>query len=155
MAEYVKTREDVIEYFENIEDKFAHPFDVNYVFITNDKAKRLMKISKLSDQLSFLLSAHILVTFNENFFDHFDDTTKTILINQELDKIECEGEKGTVKINSNPLINTSSGIIEKFTLDGVKNANELERHYLAQIKEKEKEAKSAENSGKKRGRRKF
>lgn len=154
MAEFVKTREDVIEYFEAIENNFAYSFDINYVFITNDKAKKLIKVSKLPDQISFLLNAHILVTFNEKFFDNFDDDTKTILINQELDKIECEAEKGTVKINSNPLINTSSGIIEKFTLDGVKNANELERHYLAQLKEKEKEAKSTDG-GKKRGRKKF
>lgn len=154
MAEFVKTREDVIEYFDNIESNFAYAFDINYVFITNDKSKKLIKVSKLSDQIAFLLNAHILVTFNEKFFDNFDDDTKTILINQELDKIECEGEKGTVKINSNPLINTSSGIIEKFTLEGVKNANELERHYLAQQKEKEKEEKAAKGGGK-RGRKKF
>lgn len=154
MAELTKTGEDVISYFEEIEQNFAHPFDVKYVFITNNKLKKLIKVSRLPEQMSFLLDAHILVTFNEKFFDNFDDQNKTILINQELDKIECNAEKGEVKINSNPLISTSSGILEKFTLEGVKNANKLEREFLAQLKEKEKEAKAAQGGGK-RGRKRF
>jgi hypothetical protein len=39
-------------------------------------------------------------------------------------------------------------------LEGVKNANKLERDFLAQIKEKEKESKKKEGNGK-RGRKKF
>jgi hypothetical protein len=154
MAELQKTSEDVIQYFENIEKNLAHAFDVKYVFVTNDKSKKLIKVSKLSDPFLFLLNAHILVTFNEKFFENFDDQEKEILISQELDKIECDAEKGQVKINSNPLISTSSGIIEKFTLELVKNANKLEREYLAQLKEKEKEEKAAKGGGKK-GRKRF
>lgn len=149
MAEYVKTGDDIIEYFEDIEKNFAHPFDVKYVFITNNTSKKLIKVNKLSDQLNFLLNAHVLVTINETFFDNFEDDTKVILINQELDKIECNAENGQVKINSNPLISTSSGIIEKYTLESVKNANELERQYLSQLKEKEKEENKSKNKGKK------
>lgn len=150
MAELTKTSEDVIEYFEKINEYFAHSFDVKYVFVTNDKSKKLVKVSKLSDPFSFLLNAHVLVTFNEKFFENFDDQTKSILIEQEIDKIECESEKGTITINTNPLISTSSGIIEKFSLDLVRNANKLEREFLSQIKDKEKEEKASKSSGKKK-----
>lgn len=148
MIELQKTSSDVIDYFKNIEQNFAFAFDVKYVFVTNDKSKKLIKVNKLSDQFSFLLNAHILVTFNEDFFEKFEEQDKEILINQELDKIECDAEKGQVKINSNPLISTSSGIIEKFTLEGVKNANKLEREYLSQKKDSESDNKEGKKGKK-------
>jgi hypothetical protein len=148
MIELKKTSEDVISYFEKIESNFTHPFNINYVFLTNDKSKKLIKVSKIPKPYEFILDAQILVTFNENFFENFEDQTKTILIEQELDKIECDALKDEIKINNNSLINTSSGIIEKFTLDLVKNANRLEREYLAQLKEKEKENKEGKKTKK-------
>jgi len=136
MAEFIKTSEDVVSYFKKIEKNFAHPFDVNYVYITNNKLRKLVKITKLPDQYSFILGAHCLVTFNEDFFDNFEDDTKDILISQEIDKVEFNTEKGTIKLTTNPLISTSSGIIDKFTFENVKNANQLEREYLAQSNDK-------------------
>ena len=128
-------------YFKKIQKSFAHPFDVDYVFITNNKSKKLVKLSKLPDQYSFILGAHLLVTFNETFFEEFEDDTKELLISQEIDKIEFNTEKGTIKLTTNPLISTSSGIIDKFTLENDKNANKLEREYLSQLNDKEKENK--------------
>lgn len=148
MAELKKTSEDVISYFEKIESNFTHPFNINYVFLTNDKSKKLIKVSKIPKPYEFILDAQVLVTFNENFFENFEEQTKSILIEQELDKIECDALKDEVKINNNSLINTSSGIIEKFTLELVKNANRLEREYLAQLKEKEKENKEGKKTKK-------
>jgi hypothetical protein len=143
MAEFLKTDENVVEHFEKSIEQFAFPFDLKFVFVTNNKAKKLVKLSKISDQFSFLLDAHLLVTFNEDFYQHFDDQNTTILIEQEIDRIECDAEKNKVTLNNNPLISTSSGILEKFTLDLVKDANKLEREYLSQIKDKEKEDKDS------------
>jgi hypothetical protein len=94
------------------------------------------------------LDAHLLVTINEDFYQHFDEDNTTILIEQEIDRIECDAEKNKVTLNNNPLISTSSGILDKFTLDLVRNANKLEREYLSQLKDKEKESK--ENAPKKK-----
>ena len=148
MAEFLKTDENVIEHFEKITEQFIFPFDIKFVFLTNNKSKKLIKISKISDQFSFLLDAHLLVTFNEDFYQHFDDENTTILIEQEIDKIEANGENGKVTLNNNPLISTSSGILEKFTLELVRNANKLEREYLSQIKDKAKENKEGETKSK-------
>jgi len=139
MSEFLKTNEDVVSYFKKIEKNFAHPFDVNYIYITNNKLKKLVKVTRLPDQFSFILGAHVLVTFNEVYFDNFDDDTKDILINQEIDKIEFNTEKGIIKITTNPLISTSSGIIDKFSFENVKNANKLEREFESQLKDKKEE----------------
>jgi hypothetical protein len=156
MAEYLKTNEDVVSYFKKVAKNFAHPFDVDYVYITNNKLKKLVKISKLPDQYAFILGANLLVTFNEVFYDNFDDDTKDLLISQEIDKIEFNTEKGTISLTTNPLISTSSGIIDKFSIENVKNANQLERQFFSQLKDKEKESSGENNdSGKKRGRKNY
>jgi hypothetical protein len=50
-------------------------------------------------------------------------------------------EKGLIKIKE-PEINTSSGIIEKFSLKLVENANKLQKEYEKQKKDKQKEQES-------------
>lgn len=133
--QYENLSEDIIEYFRKIEKAFAMPMDIKFVFVSNNKQKRLIKISKISDTYSYLLNADILVVFNEDYFDNFDDQSKLILIEQEIDKIEFDLEKGTLKIKE-PEINTSSGIIEKFSLKLVENANRLQKEFEKQKKDK-------------------
>lgn len=139
--QYENVSEDIITYFEKIEKSFAMPMDIKFVFVANGKQKKLVKISKISDTYSYLLNADILVVFNEDYFDNFDDQTKQILIEQEIDKIEFDLEKGTIKIKE-PEINTSTGIIEKFSLKLVENANRLQKEYEKQKKDKQKDQES-------------
>jgi hypothetical protein len=63
MAEYLKTGEDVIEYFKKIEKSFAHPFNVKYVFITNNKSKKLIKIKYYFNilNISIFFSGNIII----------------------------------------------------------------------------------------------
>lgn len=136
--QYENLSDDVIDYFSKIEKTFAMPMDVKFVFVSNSKQKRLIKISKIADTYSYLLNSDLLVSFNEDYFDNFDEQTKQILIEQEIDKIEFDLEKGTIKIKV-PEINTSPGIIEKFTLKLVENANKLEKEYEKQKKDKKEQ----------------
>lgn len=136
--QYENLSDDVIDYFSKIEKTFAMPMDVKFVFVSNTKQKRLIKISKIADTYSYLLNSDLLVSFNEDYFDNFDEQTKQILIEQEIDKIEFDLEKGTIKIKV-PEINTSPGIIEKFTLKLVENANKLEKEYEKQKKDKKEQ----------------
>lgn len=145
--QYENLSDDVIDYFSKIEKTFAMPMDIRFVFVSNSKQKKLIKISKIADTYSYLLNADILVSFNEDYFDNFDEQSKQILIEQEIDKIEFDLEKGVIKIKV-PEINTSSGIIEKFTLKLVENANKLEKEYEKQKKDK-KEQESSQRTPKK------
>jgi hypothetical protein len=136
--QYEKLSEDVIEHFRKIEKSFAMPMDIKFKFVANSKQKKLVKITKIPDTYSYLLDSDILVVYNEDYFDNFDEQSKQILIEQEIDKIEFDLEKGTIRIKE-PEINTSSGIIEKFTLKLVENANKLQKEYEKQKKDKKEQ----------------
>jgi hypothetical protein len=136
--QYEALSDEIIAHFRKIEKSFAMPMDIKFVFVANSKQKKLVKVSKISDTYSYLLNADILVVFNEEYFDNFDDQTKQILIEQEIDKIEFDLEKGTIRIKE-PEINTSSGIIEKFSLKLVENANRLQKEYEKQKKDKKEQ----------------
>jgi hypothetical protein len=133
--QYESLSDEIIAYFKGIEKSFAMPMDIKFVFVANSKQKKLVKITKISDTFAYLLDADILVVFNEDYFDNFDDQTKQILVEQEIDKIEFDLEKGTISIKE-PEINTSCGIIEKFSLKLVENANRLQKEYEKQKKDK-------------------
>jgi len=138
---YESLSDEIIAYFKKVEKQFAMPMDVKFIFVANSKQKRLIKISKITDVYSYLLGADLMVTFNEDYFNDFDEQTRQILTEQEIDTIEFDLEKGTIRIKQ-PEINTSSGIIEKFTLKLVENANRLQNEYEKQKKDKKQQEES-------------
>ena len=138
---YESLSDNIIAEFQKIEKSFALPMDVKFVYVANSKQKKLIKITKISDTFSYLLDADILVVFNEDYFNNFEDQTRLILIEQEIDKMEFDLEKGTISIKE-PEINTSCGIIEKFSLKLVENANRLQKDYEKQKKDKKQQEES-------------
>jgi len=136
--QYESLSDEIIAYFKKVEKQFAMPMDVKFVFVANSKQKRMIKISKITDIYSYLLDADLLVVFNEEYFNNFDEQTRQILTEQEIDMIEFDLDKGTIKIKE-PEINTSSGIIEKFSLKLVENANKLQKEFEKQKKDKKEQ----------------
>lgn len=132
--------EDVIEFFNELEKKLSFPTDLKMLFQSDTKQKNLLKIIKISDRYSVLLKADLIVSFNEEYFDSFDDEAKTILIDQELALLEFNYEKGTLKIGK-PNIMTSNSIFDKYGNDAVKRANQLTILLKEQLEEKEKQEK--------------
>lgn len=125
LADYIQ------EFFEEMQNKLTLPVDLKYAFQSNMKQKTLVTIKKIPDNYSVLLDAELLVTFNQDFFDAFDEDSKRILIDQELAKVEFNTEKGTLKIVQPDLI-TSSAIIKKYTLEKVEKANQVRDLYRDQ-----------------------
>lgn len=132
--------EDVIEFFNELEKKLSFPTDLKMLFQSDTKQKNLLKIIKIPDRYSVLLKADLIVSFNEEYFDSFDDEAKTILIDQELALLEFNYEKGTLKIGK-PNIMTSNSIFDKYGNDAVKRANQLTILLKEQLEEKEKQEK--------------
>jgi hypothetical protein len=130
----------IIDYFKELEKKLSLPVDIKYVYQADDKQKTLIKIVKIADRFSNLLGADLLISFNEDFFDAFDDEAKNILIDQELALIEFNMEKGILKIGKPDLI-TSSGIINKYGVKAVERANLARELFKDQQLEQEKENK--------------
>ena len=125
LADYIQ------EFFEEMQKKLNLPVDLSYAYQAYDKQKTLITIKKIPDNYSVLINADLLVTFNEDFFDNFDDESKKILIDQELAKIEFNTEKGTLKMTQPDLV-TSSSIIHKYSLEKVERANQVRDLYKEQ-----------------------
>lgn len=138
--QYHELSEYIIEYFAELEKKLSLPIDIKYVYQADDKQKTLLKITKIPDKYSNLLNADILISFNEDFFDAFDDESKNILIDQELALIEFDLEKGTIKIGKPDLI-TSTGVVKKYGMEAVERANNVKDLYNQQQEDKEKDLK--------------
>ena len=114
---------------------------MKFVYQADDKQKTLCKIKKVTDNYSVLLNSDLIVTFNEDFFDAFDDESKNILIEQELSLIQFNLDKGTLKIGKPDLI-TSSGIIKKYGVEAVERANQVKDLFTDQQLETELENKT-------------
>lgn len=138
LAEYI------VEYFDDLKKNLSIPVDVKYVYQADDKQKTLIKIIKIVDRYSVLLGADLLVSFNEDYFDQFDDEAKNILIDQELALIQVDYDKGTFKIGRPDLI-TSSGIIKRYGVEAVERANQVRDLLNQQMEDKESENKQTKN----------
>jgi hypothetical protein len=137
----------IVDYFNELKEKLSIPVDIKYVYQADDKQKILIKIIKIADRYTKLVSgAELLVSINEDFFDAFDDEAKNILIDQELALVEYDLEKGILKLVRPDLI-TSSGIIRKYGVDAVERANQVSTLYNDQ--QLEQEAENRENKKKK------
>lgn len=129
--QYSELSEYIIEYFEKAEEKLALPVDIKYVYQADLKQKTLIKIVKIPDKYASLIKGDLLVSFNEDFFDAFDDEAKDILIDQELSLIEFNLDKGTLKI-AKPDLMTSKGVLKKYGMEAVERANQVRELYNQQ-----------------------
>ena len=124
--QYYELDQEIIDFFKKIEQEFVFAMDFKYTFIANNKQKKLLTIKKIADDYAVLLNSEILITVNDILFDKLDNEIRTILFEQEIDKIIPNLEKGTFSI-SQPTLKTSMGIIKKHTYEQVERANETER----------------------------
>ena len=124
--QYYDLDTDIIDQIEKQIKEFAFAMDLKFIYQTNNKLKQLIQVKKLPDNYAVLLSAEILIVVNDDYFDRVDEDIQTILIDQELDKIEMNFQKETFRITQ-PGLKTSFGIVEKFTYERVERAIESVR----------------------------
>jgi hypothetical protein len=134
---YYELDTDIKKYFLEIEKDFGFAVNLKYIFQANSKQKTMIKLVKLPEHYQQLLNADILVSINENFYNTFEEDTREILMMQEIDKIEINLEKSTIKIGQ-PSLKTSLGIVKRFSFEKVEKALEVERLYEEQLKDKNK-----------------
>ena len=85
--QYYELDKEISDFFREVETGFAFAMDIKYIYQANCKQKSLIKISKLADNYAILLDSDILVTVNDMYYDKFDVQIRTILFEQEIDKI--------------------------------------------------------------------
>ena len=128
---YYEVDSSTEELFLEVFNKKSLPVNVKLLFQGNSKQKQLIKVSKISDQYAFALGKELLISVNEDLLNVFDDESVTILIEQEIDKININMESGKIKLVGTDL-NTFSSIVNKYGVEKVARANKVEELYHEQ-----------------------
>ncbi len=134
MSKFYELSESSKDSFNKVFNKKSFPINVGFQFIGNEKQKNLIKISKISDQYVFLMEKELLISMNESLIDKFDQESINILIEQEIDKISIDMESGKIKMVKTDL-NTFSSLINKYGVEKVARANQVEELYHQQQKD--------------------
>lgn len=127
---YIKgVSEDIEEKFNEIFETKAFPMNIKMIFMEDNKLKSLIKVEKINDKYGELLGEkHLLVLINEETYDKLDGDNGNaieILFEQEINRIEVNPEKGTIKIRK-PNISTDASILSKYGQDALIRANQLD-----------------------------
>ena len=139
---FYEVSEDTINDFFEVFDKKSFPIKIDFQFLGHRKQKGLIKISKISDQYSAILAIELgsprelLVTINEDLMDAFDEESRTILIEQEIDKINMNVESGKIKLVKTDL-NTFASLVNKYGVENVSRANQVESLFIEQKEDSE------------------
>ena len=138
MDKFYELSQDAVDKFYEIFNKKSFPVSVKFQFIGNEKQKELVKVSKVADQFAFLLQKELLVSINEDLLNVFDDESVSILLEQEIDKININIETGKIKLVKTDL-NTFSSLVNKYGVEKVARANKVEELYKGQQKDAEQD----------------
>jgi hypothetical protein len=139
---FYEVSDDTIADFNEVFDKKSFPIKIDFQFLGHRKQKGLIKISKISDQYSAILAIELgsprelLVTINEDLMDAFDEESRTILIEQEIDKINMNVESGKIKLVKTDL-NTFASLVNKYGVEKVSRANSVETLLIEQKEDQE------------------
>ncbi len=131
MSNFYSLQDDTIQHFNAIFKKKAFPVDMRFQFIGNSKQKKLITISKIADSYAFILDKELLVSINEDIMAVFDEESIGILIEQEIDKISINIDSGKLKMIK-PDLTTFSSLINKYGIEKIAKANNLEELYTQQ-----------------------
>ena len=134
MDKYYEISEDTLARFYEVFNKKSFPVSIKFQFIGCEKQKELIKVSKIPDHFAFVIQKEIFVSINDDLMSVFDDESITILIEQEIDKININIETGKIKFIKTDL-NTFSAIVNKYGVEKVARANKVEELYQEQKKD--------------------
>jgi hypothetical protein len=134
MAKFTEVSDDFKDRFFEIYKSKSFAINLKFDFLGNEKQKELVKVKKISDDYSFRMGKDIMVYVNEDLFVAFDDESITILIEQELDKIQVNLDSGVIKLIK-PDLNTFSTLITKYGVESVGKANQVQELYSQQKKD--------------------
>ncbi len=138
MSKFYNLSEDTIDTFKSIFTKKSFPFNIGFQYVGSESQKNLIKISKISDQFSFILERELLVSINEDLMMVFDEESIQILIEQEIDKISVNIDTGKIKLVK-PDLTTFSSLINKYGIEKIAKANKVEELYSEQKQDKEED----------------
>lgn len=141
MERYTEITDETKALFEETIAKLAFPMRLNFRLVGDPKLKKLISVKKTNPVVEFITQHQIFVFINEDLLDLIDTNVEAvnILFTEELNTIQVDLGKGTIKLGKHNL-NTSTSVIDKFGLEPVKAAKDLERLTIKQTDDKAKGA---------------
>jgi|TARA_R110000782_G_scaffold268942_1_gene366130 hypothetical protein len=134
---YLVSDDTITDFFEVFEKK-AFPISIEIQFMGAKKQKQLIKISKIADILVLALGGkELLVSINEDLMDAFDEESRTILIEQEINKINMNMTTGKIKIAQTTRLDLD--MINKYGIEKVGRANQVESLLVEQTDDQNSE----------------
>lgn len=111
---YYDLNEDTIEFINECLSGIYIPvkLKIEYLGATNLK-KYPIKLVKPNDMFNHLLGKELVILVNEEMLEKLDDASQKIVVEQELNKIEYNLEKGKLSL-SNSNYSTDVGILNKY-----------------------------------------
>jgi hypothetical protein len=134
MDNFYELSEDTISKFFEVFNKKTFPVSIKFQFEGDEKQKELIKISVVPPKFQFIIGKDLLISINEDILNVFDDESVTILLEQEIDKINMNIETGKIKLVKTDL-NTFSSLVNKYGVEKVAKANKVEELYKEQQKD--------------------
>ena len=138
MERFSEISEDTIKTFMEVFNKKSFPLPIKFQFINDSKSKKLVNIVKLPEDIAFILDKDLKVSINEDLLEVYDEESISILIDQEIDKVNYNLDSGKIKIVK-PDLNTFSSILNKYGVEKVTKANQVEELYDKQKKDNKNE----------------
>ena len=140
LQRFYEVEDSTIKRFNDVYDKLAMPIRLEFKIYGDSKLKKLIEIKKASPDEEFIYKTQIRIKFNEDLLNLLDeDESVDLLIRECLNGLEVNTQTGVIKIKK-PDMTTFTSIMEKYTLEKVKRAKELEKTTLEQISDKELES---------------
>lgn len=130
-SKFYDLSEDSILKIEEAFEKMALPFNLKKKLIGVNKQKALIKLQKVNPITQHVSGLDLLIMINEDYLAALEGENADILINQELDRLEFDINKGTFKIGKFKL-QTTEGVLKKYGIEAVAKANQLSELYKQQ-----------------------
>ncbi len=122
---------DSVQEINDIIEEMALPFSIKREIVGTSTQKCLIKIQKTGAFYNYKTGIELTIFINEDYLAALGPDTSKILIHQQLDRIETDIVKGTFKIGALQF-HTNIGIINKYGIETVVNANQLSGLYTEQ-----------------------
>jgi hypothetical protein len=133
-SKFYDLSEDTLSKVKAVINQMALPFNIKIKYMGNNKLKKVIQLKKASDELIYINAIDLIVYINEDYLIKLEDKNAEILLTQELDRLEFDINSGKFKIAKFPL-QTTAGVLKKYGIEAVAEANELSQLYTKQKKD--------------------
>lgn len=135
---YDEPFDDNKELFQEIVTEADLDKNVNVKLVTNNRLKRVGKVSKASDLVKYLDNIDVLIEINEAVFEMLDEQQKRIIAEDLVSYISYYLEKDKIKVEPNPDFMTWSGLLDKYGVEEYQRTLSSIKAAIEQLKEEKR-----------------